>query len=578
MCFATVARDITGTVRVQARQRAFADLTEKLSSARGKAEASQIIADVTDELLTWDAFCLDLVSTETGEFTKFLSYDIIDGKRCKLSNEAAKPALTPRMLRTIERGSELVLRDKTNSPTNNDGFFGDKSRPSESLMFAPIRRGSEIVGVISAQSYKPSAYDESDLAVFQGLADLCSGAFQRINAETAQQESQERFDLAVRGSTDAIWDWPAPPGDEVWWTPRLSEMLGYEHSELVPSLSLFRSFLHADDVDQTFEAIDAHLQNQSPYDVEFRLRTKGNDYRWFRSRGQALWDGHGRPMRMSGSLQDITERKQFRMELIQSKIELEKRVTERTKDLERANRELINEVRYRKQAEAERRDYAERLVQVQEAERRFIAHELHDEIGQELTGLTMLLNRIAGRTPGLADNGLIDATQLIGGLMDRVRQLSLDLRPRILDDLGLMSALNWYFKRYLEKTGISVDFHHNITEERFKANVETIMFRIIQEALTNVARHANVETATVRLWKGPETLRAQIEDLGRGFDAEAAMSSHTSTGLLGMKERALLMNGDFVLEAAENAGSSLTVELPVAPAVLNEKTHETLTT
>ncbi len=213
------------------------------------------------------------------------------------------------------------------------------------------------------------------------------------------------------------------------------------------------------------------------------------------------------------------------------------------------------------------RDLSLHLVEVQERERRTIARELHDEIGQALTGLDLVLE-MATRAPehGLRQN-LRTAQGYVRDLTSRVRNLSLDLRPSMLDDLGLVPALRWLFQRYTEQTSIAVDFRYHNADRRFPPAIETAAYREIQEALTNVARHAGVPLVTVRLWGEPSRLLVQIEDSGNGFDVQAALSARRSTGLESMRERAELLGGVLTLDSAPGQGTTIMVDLPLEPAV-----------
>ena len=124
------------------------------------------------------------------------------------------------------------------------------------------------------------------------------------------EEKERRLELAVAGSNDGMWDLPDANRDEAWWSPRWYELLGYEDGEVEASFSNFKAFLHPDDLDRVVESVRAHFEEHAAFDVECRLRTKSGEYGWFRDRGRALWDQDGRPVRMSGSIQDITDRKQ----------------------------------------------------------------------------------------------------------------------------------------------------------------------------------------------------------------------------------------------------------------------------
>ncbi len=196
-------------------------------------------------------------------------------------------------------------------------------------------------------------------------------------------------------------------------------------------------------------------------------------------------------------------------------------------------------------------------VLLEEAERRHLAKELHDEIGQSLTALKLRLS------VALSSEPVMQARTLVDELTERVSSLSLDLRPAMLDDLGLLPALVWLFERYSAQTGVRVDFAHNGIEVRVSPAVETAAFRIIQEALTNVARHAAVDTVKVRAWRDGQSLSVQVVDSGHGFDFKRAVGSGKSTGLSGMRERAGALGGALTVESSA-AGTHLQAELPLA--------------
>lgn len=203
-----------------------------------------------------------------------------------------------------------------------------------------------------------------------------------------------------------------------------------------------------------------------------------------------------------------------------------------------------------------------RLLEVQEAERRHLARELHDEIGQLLTGLRLTLDLPEPASPAARDR-LGQARDLVEELLDRVRALSLDLRPSILDDLGLLPALLGHVERYTSQTKTQVHLEHSGLDRRFSAEIETAVYRIVQEALTNVARHSGVDEVTVRLWGTDAVLGVQIEDHGAGFDPGTALARGTTGGLAGLRERAALLNGHLTVESRPGGGVRLTAEVPL---------------
>jgi PAS domain S-box-containing protein len=206
-----------------------------------------------------------------------------------------------------------------------------------------------------------------------------------------------------------------------------------------------------------------------------------------------------------------------------------------------------------------------RLVAVQEAERRHLARELHDHIGQELTALKLNLDRCASASADASAGVIQEARGRVDHLVKLVREMSLDLRPTMLDDLGLVPALHWHFDRFFGTSGVRVDFKHTgVTERRFAPDIETAAYRVVQEALTNVVRHSGAKEVTVRLWTSHNSLSVQVEDPGVGFEPEKVLARGVSSGLAGIRERAALLGGRVRIESAPGSGTHLTAEFPVS--------------
>jgi PAS domain S-box-containing protein len=220
------------------------------------------------------------------------------------------------------------------------------------------------------------------------------------------------------------------------------------------------------------------------------------------------------------------------------------------------NSRLLEEVRA---GQARLEALSRRLVGLQEEERRTIARDLHDQAGQILVGLKFALETVERR------GAISDLTQLKDvaiQLLERVTDLSLNLRPPMLDDLGLIPTLLWHFERYRVQTRIHVQFHHSGNIGRLPPDVEITAFRVIQEGLTNVARHAGVEEVAVELNLVQGRLKLRVEDGGRGFDV--ARLVRTTSGLAGMKERMFLSGGTLSIDSRTRMGTRLEAELPVA--------------
>jgi PAS domain S-box-containing protein len=211
-------------------------------------------------------------------------------------------------------------------------------------------------------------------------------------------------------------------------------------------------------------------------------------------------------------------------------------------------------------SQAELRGLSRRLVEAQESERQVIARELHDEIGQVLTGLKLSL-ALAVRSGASQDNTKLDkAVELVDDLLTRVRDLSLRFRPAMLDDLGLVPTLLWYFKNYTAQTSIEVNFEHTL-DRRLALKIETAAYRIVQESLTNVARHSNVDTLKVRCWAFQQFFYLEIKDQGAGFDPSTTKPD--TAGLSGMRERVVSLGGHLTVQSAPGAGTRVFAEFPL---------------
>jgi PAS domain S-box-containing protein len=232
---------------------------------------------------------------------------------------------------------------------------------------------------------------------------------------------------------------------------------------------------------------------------------------------------------------------------------------------------IVADITDRKLAEGQLRDQAERLqtlsrrlLEVQEQERRHFARELHDEVGQELTGLKLALEACTQGPTKRIRASLASVLGSVQELTRKVRELSLRLRPTMLDDLGLLPALLWHIERYTAQTGLRVKFEHRGLDRRlYPPEVETAGFRIVQEALTNVARHAHIKEVTVRLWLQENQLLLRVEDQGAGFDPEDVRAAAPSGGLSGMRERATLVGGELEVKSVRGSGTSVAATLPV---------------
>jgi signal transduction histidine kinase len=207
-------------------------------------------------------------------------------------------------------------------------------------------------------------------------------------------------------------------------------------------------------------------------------------------------------------------------------------------------------------------DALRRVVEAQELERRRLARELHDETGQALTSILLGLKALEERTADEASRAATEELrELVVSTLQDVRRLAVELRPTALDDFGLVAALERLSGSFAEQTGISVDFQTALADERLPEEVETALYRIVQESLTNVVKHARARRVSILLARREGAVKAVVEDDGRGFDpAELAGDGF---GLVGMRERLALLGGRLEVESGPEAGTTIAAEVPI---------------
>ena len=260
-------------------------------------------------------------------------------------------------------------------------------------------------------------------------------------------------------------------------------------------------------------------------------------------------------------------------------------------ELERRNVELTKEITERKRAEAELRQSREhyrtlfnqacvmqenlrnlsnQILHVQEEERKHISRELHDEVGQSLTAINTnltMLQRNGAVDGALLKKKIADTQSLLQQTMETVHRFARELRPAMLDELGLLPALRCYLKNFAGRTGLRVRFEGSPEAEHLNDDQKTVVYRVTQESLTNVAKHAQASRVQVSVRKLTRGLQVEIKDNGKAFevDRQLAGRGRKRLGLLGMQERVRLVNGHFAVESAPGKGTAVRVEIPFKP-------------
>jgi two-component system CheB/CheR fusion protein len=393
---------------------------------------------------------------------------------------------------------------------------------------------------------------------------------QTVNAELSRKiEELDRAnaDLANLFSSTQI---PAiflhPDGRIARFTPQATELFALIESDIGRPISDLNARFSGDELDRLIGQV---LQTHTLDEVVVHQPEQN---RW--------WNLQVRPYRTLANVvdgvvltfADITTLKRAEAVLQEAHDVLERRVAARTQDLALANTALQAQIAERLRSEQTRQQLLQQLVTAQEEERRHIARELHDQLGQELTALILGLKALQG-APAI-DDGIAERIAQLQAMAVRigqdVRTLAVQLRPSVLDDLGLVLALSNYVEQWSARANVAVDLHSSRLEgERLPLVVETTIYRLVQEALTNVLKHAQASEVSVIIERHSHEVRLIVEDDGMGFRVPTAPSDPTLTsqlGLIGMQERVALLNGTLTIESAPGSGTSIFAHIPLPTA------------
>jgi signal transduction histidine kinase len=236
--------------------------------------------------------------------------------------------------------------------------------------------------------------------------------------------------------------------------------------------------------------------------------------------------------------------------------EMEKKQDELKATNQRLNRQ-ISERKKRVNA------LSQRLLEAQEKERRLIGHALHDQIGGTLAMLLLTVKQAKSKHAERDKDVLEEIEKIINEANQEVRALSHSLRPSILDDYGLIDALAWYIERYEERTGIKVSFNHDDIDALLSPNIKTVIYRIVQEAMTNTLKHAKAKTIAITISVRNNELTLIIEDSGSGIDPERVTVD--GIGIIGMQDFCELVGGNFVIDSSPEIGTRITCKCPLFP-------------
>ncbi len=380
--------------------------------------------------------------------------------------------------------------------------------------------------VIDATCAVTHLSDGTKVAIAQDITE-------RKQAEQALRESEERFRELAENINEVFWVWTATPGNArcLYVSPAYATIWGHSCESLYSSPQSWREALHPQDAERVMEE-GAHMDFENIADWTYRIVRPDQSVRWIRDRMFPVRDGSGAVVRFAGIAHDITESK------------------EAEQTVRKTNRQL--------------RNLSRRRIQEQEDERRRLSRELHDQIGQSLTAAKINVEVIR-TTENPACLGRIEETiAILDQLLGQVRQISLDLRPPMLDDLGLVPALRSFIDEQGRRASIAVRFSAEQIPVKLDPEIQITCFRIAQEAITNAVRHAKATQLVIALRCTPgRELRLLAHDDGIGFDARAKQVQAVDLGLTGIRERAALVGGRAKIISSPRKGTTIDVSLPL---------------
>lgn len=354
----------------------------------------------------------------------------------------------------------------------------------------------------------------------------CRDITERRRAERALAESRSRLHGILSSMRDPVFVFDKQGRFTYCYAPEeelyvpTDAFIGRSHRQVMPT-----------DIDELFTKAFNQCKEGEAAEYEYQLQI-GGETKWFAAKLSPLLldDEFAGAVAVS---RDTTKRKQA-----------EEVATKHKEDLQRLSNLLLD---------------------AQEAERKRISLELHDELGQALTVIGMNLEELEKAVPPEVSprfkDRLAETTGLADETLEQVREMALGLRPSLLDDLGLVPALRWYINRLAQRLVVEISFEAVACQDRLPTQVETALYRIVQEALTNIAKHALASRAHVHLECRPSSIVTTIEDDGQGFDLEAT-DVRGGVGLLGMRERVALLGGSLSIDSQPGRGTRLTLEIP----------------
>ena len=395
----------------------------------------------------------------------------------------------------------------------------------------------------------------------------------RKQAQEDLARANELLNISQAAGGTGSFEWNIPE-NKLAWSENHSKLFGLDLASFDHSFASWQKQLEPSDaarIDAELKAAFAEKREEWVSEHQI-VRADTGEKRWLTSRAKISYSPQGHPLRMVGVSIDTTDRKHAEQEMLRSREDLERHVHQRTSELVQKTLEMADQARLLDTANSSLRKLSSRILHLQDEERRRIASHLHDTTGGWLTALAMNLSVVSGEAANLTPrtkNVLADSLEILRDMSNDLRTVSHLLHPPLLDEMGLQSALRWFIEEFSKRSNIQVELELAPNLGRLNRECETAIFRIVQEALTNVHRHSGSPRASICITRTHGELALEVRDWGKGLPPrQHGAPQRSGVGLQGMQERVRQLGGHFEIRTNPDGGTSVITKFDEASVCL----------
>jgi PAS domain S-box-containing protein len=401
----------------------------------------------------------------------------------------------------------------------------------KSIAIVPIHYKKTVLGAFHIADQREGMVPMEKIEFIESISPLVGEAILRFSAEEELLKSETRLSEAQRVAHLGNWDWNILT-NQLYWSDEIYRIFGLSPQQFGTTYDAFLDSVHPDDRESVKVAVNEALYEKKPYSIVHRIVLPDGSVRTVQEQAEVMFNESGKPVRMHGIVLDITDRKKAEDNLKESYEQL--------------------------------RNLSQHLHSVREEDRTHIAREIHDELGQVLTSLKMDVSMLSGKLP-IDNKPLLEKTESMMKRIDEtiqaVKKICTELRPTVLDHFGLSAAIEWQAEDFQKTTGINCEVSFHPEDIVLDQDISIVIFRIFQEALTNIMRHADATEVKASLKAKDGMITLEVKDNGKGITEEEITNSD-SFGLLGIRERVNFLGGNVKISGIRNEGTTIRVNIP----------------